>query len=220
MGDLLVRADSLSRTYRRGAQSVLAVDRVDCTVFAGARIALEGRSGSGKSTLLQMLGGIETPTSGSLVWPGLGARDTLRPGKIAMVFQRESLLEPLSVVENVELPLVLAGTAPHEARALALEALSRLELRELRDKLPDELSGGQSQRVAFARAIAQRAPLILADEPTGQLDSHTADRFLTRALALLERDGTALVVATHDVRLAARMESRWRMERAQLKVVA
>ncbi len=220
MAETLVHAQGVSRAYRRGSETIVAVDGVDCAVLAGARIALEGRSGSGKSTLLQMMGGIETPTSGSLEWPALGSRETVRPRKIAMVFQRESLLEPLTVVENLELPLVLAGSEPVEARALALEALARLGLRELRDKLPEELSGGQSQRVAFARAIAQRAPLILADEPTGQLDTHTADDFLTRVLRLLDRDGTALVVATHDRRLAARMGTRWQMERGHVKVMS
>ncbi len=216
MTEPLVEARGLTRAFRTGAQTVVAVECADCTVAPGARIALQGRSGSGKSTLLQMLGGIETPTSGTLTWPALGPRETLRPTRIAFVFQRESLLAALTVLENVELPLLLAGAAPAAARSAATEALERFELAELRDKLPEELSGGQSQRVAFARAVAQRPRLVLADEPTGQLDSATADRFLTIALASLDRDGAALLVATHDARVAARMRTHWRIERGRL----
>jgi putative ABC transport system ATP-binding protein/lipoprotein-releasing system ATP-binding protein len=215
--EMLVEAYDLTRTYRVGDELVVAVAHADCVIPSGARIALEGRSGSGKSTLLQILGGIETPTAGTIAWPALGPRETLRPRRIAFVFQRESLLAPLTVLENVALPLILAGAIADDARAEALDALERFDLAELREKLPEELSGGQSQRVAFARAIAQRPRLVLADEPTGQLDTETAERFLTTALASLDRDGTALVVATHDARVAARMRVRWRMERGRLE---
>jgi putative ABC transport system ATP-binding protein/lipoprotein-releasing system ATP-binding protein len=215
--EMLVEAHDLTRTYRVGDELVVAVAHADCVIPSGARIALEGRSGSGKSTLLQILGGIETPTAGTIAWPALGPRETLRPRRIAFVFQRESLLAPLTVLENVALPLILAGAVADDARAEALDALERFDLAELREKLPEELSGGQSQRVAFARAIAQRPRLVLADEPTGQLDTETAERFLTTALASLDRDGTALVVATHDARVAARMRVRWRMERGRLE---
>jgi putative ABC transport system ATP-binding protein/lipoprotein-releasing system ATP-binding protein len=218
MAETLVEAHDLARTYRAGDEVVVAVAHADCTVEPGARIALEGRSGSGKSTLLQILGGIETPTAGTIAWPALGPRESLRPQRIAFVFQRESLLAPLTVLENVALPLILAGAVPDDARAEAIAALDQFELAELRDKLPEELSGGQSQRVAFARALAQRPRLVLADEPTGQLDTETADRFLTTALASLDRDGTALIVATHDARVAARMRTHWRMERGRLEV--
>jgi putative ABC transport system ATP-binding protein/lipoprotein-releasing system ATP-binding protein len=217
MAELLVEARALARTYRAGGELVVAVEHADCAVPPGARIALEGRSGSGKSTLLQMLGGIETPTRGTIAWPALGRRETLRPRHVAFVFQRESLVEALSVVENVALPLLIAGSAAADARRYALEALERFELLELADKLPEEISGGQSQRAAFARAVAQRPRLILADEPTGQLDTATAERFFSVLLPLLEPDGTALVVATHDARLAARMPTRWRMERGRLE---
>jgi putative ABC transport system ATP-binding protein/lipoprotein-releasing system ATP-binding protein len=220
MADLLVAAHHIARTYQVGPETVVAVADADCAIAAGGRIALEGRSGSGKSTLLQILGGIETPTSGSVVWPALGPRETLRPQRIAFVFQRESLVEALNVLENVELPLVLAGIAPRQARERAREALTLFALAELADKLPEELSGGQSQRVAFARAVAQRPRLILADEPTGQLDTETADRFLSLALSALRHDGTALVIATHDRRLAARMETRWHMDRGRLEIPA
>jgi ABC-type lipoprotein export system ATPase subunit len=217
MADPLVEAHGISRSYRVGDETVVAVANADCTVQPGARIALVGRSGSGKSTLLQILGGIETPTAGTIAWPALGPRETLRPHNIAFVFQRESLIEALSVLENVALPLSLDGVAPRDATDRAREGLARFGLIELAEKLPEELSGGQQQRVAFARAVAQRPRLILADEPTGQLDSATADRLFAVALPLLEETSTAMVVATHDLRLAALMPVQWRMERGRLE---
>jgi putative ABC transport system ATP-binding protein/lipoprotein-releasing system ATP-binding protein len=217
MVDPLVEAHGLSRSYRAGDETVIAVANADCTIRPGARIALAGRSGSGKSTLLQMLGGIETPSAGTIAWPALGARETLRPHNIAFVFQRESLIEALSVLENVALPLSLDGVTPGDATKRALEGLARFDLAELAEKLPEELSGGQQQRVAFARALTQHPRLILADEPTGQLDSATADRLFAVALPLLEETSTAIVVATHDLRLAALMPVQWRMERGRLE---
>jgi ABC-type lipoprotein export system ATPase subunit len=216
----LAIARGVSRAYRAGGETIVAVRNASCTVGAGARIALVGASGSGKSTLLQMLGGIETPTAGEIAWPALGARETLRPRHVALVFQNQSLLAPLTAAENVELPLVLQGASHAQARAAAAETLDRFGLGELRDKLPEELSGGQAQRVAFARALAARPELILADEPTGQLDTATADRFLATAFALLDAAGIALVVATHDERVAARMPVRWTMEHGELRAAS
>ncbi|MDB5026588.1 MAG: transporter related protein [Candidatus Eremiobacteraeota bacterium] len=216
----LVVARGVSRAYRAGGESVVAVRHADCVVRPAARIALVGASGSGKSTLLQILGGIETPTAGEISWPALGPRESLRPRHIAFVFQNMNLLEPLTALENVELPLVLQGVAPERAQVTAIETLERFELGELLDKLPEELSGGQAQRVAFARAIAAAPELILADEPTGQLDTATADRFLTTALAILDAAGIALLVATHDERVAARMQRRWMMRHGELEAGA
>jgi ABC-type lipoprotein export system ATPase subunit len=213
----LAVARGVSRTYRAGGETIVAVRDAECTIDAGARIALVGASGSGKSTLLQMLGGIETPSAGEIVWPALGPRDSLRPRHVAFVFQNQNLLAPLTAAENVALPLVLQGASNAQARAAAARALAAFELAELRDKLPEELSGGQAQRIAFARAVAARPELIFADEPTGQLDSATADRFLATALALLDATGIALVVATHDERVAARMAVRWTMEHGELR---
>ena len=215
--EALAVARGVSRAYRIGGETIVAVRDASCTIAAGDRIALVGPSGSGKSTLLQLLGGIETPTAGEIVWPALGPRDALRPRHIAFVFQNANLLAPLTAGENVELPLVLQGAREAGARAAAADALAAFELAELRDKLPEELSGGQAQRVAFARAVAARPALIFADEPTGQLDSATADRFLDTALALLDASGTALVIATHDERVAARMPLRWSMEHGELR---
>ena len=213
----LAIARDVSRTYRIGAETIVAVQSASCTIAPAARIALVGASGSGKSTLLQLLGGIETPTSGELSWPALGPRDGLRPRHVAFVFQNQNLLAPLTAVENVALPLLLQGATPAGAQTVAADTLERFELGDLRDKLPEELSGGQAQRVAFARALAARPELILSDEPTGQLDTATAERFLTAALALLDAAGIALVLATHDETVAARLPQRWRMEHGLLR---
>jgi putative ABC transport system ATP-binding protein len=220
MREPLAVARDVARAYRIGDEEVLAVRGASCTVEPGARVALVGASGSGKSTLLQLLGGIETPSSGTITWPALGLRDALRPRHVAFVFQNQNLLPPLTAAENVALPLVLQGASHADARALAAQTLERFELGELRDKLPEELSGGQAQRIAFARAVAARPELILADEPTGQLDTATADRFLTTALATLDAAGIALVVATHDDRVAGRMAERWHMEHGALRTAS
>lgn len=217
-GPVLVLARGVGRTYRRGAAAVVALASATCTVAAGDRIALVGPSGSGKSTLLHLLGGLDTPTSGEISWPALGPRETLRPARVAFVFQMPSLLPPLSAVENVELPLLLRKIDQASARAAALEALARMGLAAIADKLPEELSGGQAQRVAMARALAIRPALILADEPTGQLDHPTAEHLLDVLDDSLEGTPTALVVATHDPAVAARMDAVWRIHRGILEV--
>jgi putative ABC transport system ATP-binding protein/lipoprotein-releasing system ATP-binding protein len=177
-----------------------------------------GPSGSGKSTLLHLIGGLDAPSSGEISWPALGKRETLRPEKVAFVFQSPSLLAPLSVVENVEMPLLLGGADTGLAREAALGALSRIELADIANKLPEELSGGQAQRVAMARALAYRPRLILADEPTGQLDHPTAQRLFDALLSSLEDTDTTLVVATHDLAVAGLMRRVWRMQHGVLEV--
>ena len=218
MTEVLIDVSEAGRTYQTGASPVVALDSATCKVTSGSHIALVGPSGSGKSTLLQLMGGLDTPTSGKVSWPGLGKRQTLRPEKIAFVFQTPSLLAPLTVVENVEMPLLLGRQGAKEARQAALEALERIELADIADKLPEELSGGQTQRVAVARALAYRPSLILADEPTGQLDHPTASHLFDVLLASLEGVDTALVVATHDKDVAGRMHDHWNMQHGVLEV--
>ena len=205
------------RTYLRGKEPVVAVVSATCAVLPGARIALMGPSGSGKSTLLHLFAGLDSLTSGTLLWPALGERAALRPTMVGLVFQMPSLLAPLTVVENVEIPLLLGRTSVSSAHALALDALERLGLRALAEKLPEELSGGQAQRVAIARALAAQPKLLLADEPTGQLDHPTAQQLFDVLLASLEGTDTALVVATHDEAVAERMHTHWRMEHGILE---
>ncbi len=197
-------------------RSVQALLSATCAVRSRDRIALVGPSGSGKSTLLQILAGLDTPTTGSIEWPLLGPRNQLRPGRVAVVFQTPSLLAPLTAVENVELPLLLGGTPAREARDRALDALMRIDLEEIAGKLPEELSGGQAQRVAVARSLATAPMLVLADEPTGQLDHPTAQHLFDVLLAALEGTSTALVVATHDLVIAARMRTTWHMQHGVL----
>jgi ABC-type lipoprotein export system ATPase subunit len=216
--DVLVRCQDVARTFGSGPAAVVAVRRVNCEVRAGQQLALTGPSGSGKSTLLHLLAGLDAPTVGTVSWPALGPREALRPGPVGVVFQGPSLLPPLDVLENVALPLVLAGAADDAARASAAAALDLLELGGLAAKLPEELSGGQAQRVAVARVLAGRSRLILADEPTGQLDFAAATAVLDALLHAAAETGAALVVSTHDARMAGRLPERWRMDDGQLLV--
>ncbi|WP_123040510.1 ABC transporter ATP-binding protein [Cohnella candidum] len=214
----LVEAQEIGVKYESGDQTVTALESATCIVNPGDRIALVGPSGSGKSTLLQLLGGIEAPTAGQIQWPALGKRSELRPKKVGFVFQMPSLLAPLSVLENVELPLLLAHASREEARSAAIQELDRIGLKHLANKLPEELSGGQSQRVAFARAMTTRPPLILADEPTGQLDHPTAEHLFEVLFDALRNTQSALVVATHDSRIAEKFDTLWQMNKGRLEV--
>lgn len=204
----LVECVDLARTYGTGAAAVVAVHGATCRIPPGARIALTGPSGSGKSTLLHLLGGLEDPTAGTITWPE-------RPS-VGIVFQGPSLLPALDVVENVALPLLLARHRPADATTHARRALARLGIDDLAGALPDELSGGQAQRVAIARVLATRPLLILADEPTGQLDRQSADRVMSVLSTTADEVGAALVVATHDPVVAARLTVRWTMRDGRL----
>ncbi len=164
------------------------------------------------------MGALDKPTSGKITWHSLGKREALRPAKIAFIFQMPSLLSALTAVENVELPLLLGKTPPTIARLAAMEALWKIQLEAVAHKLPEELSGGQAQRVAVARALAYRPKLILADEPTGQLDRKTAQLLFDVLLDTLKHTDTALVVATHDMSVAERLHNCWFMEHGILKV--
>lgn len=206
---VLVRCEGVSRTYGSGPTATLALRPADCVIEAGQRIAMTGPSGSGKSTLLHLMAGLDDPTSGQVSWPAIGRRDELRPGPMAMVFQGPSLLAPLSVVENVALPLQLSGSKPADALRRALDALALLGLDGLADKLPEELSGGQAQRVAVARVLASDPVLILADEPTSQLDHDNATRTIDFLLGAADATGAALLVSTHDHSIADRFPIRW-----------
>jgi ABC-type lipoprotein export system ATPase subunit len=214
----LVRCEGAGRTYGAGAAATVALQPTDCEIEPGARIALIGPSGSGKSTLLHLLAGLEQPTVGSVTWPDLPT--PLRPGPIAVVFQGPSLLPPLTVAENVALPLVLAGWPEAEARRRARAAIAMLDLEQLADKLPEELSGGQAQRAAVVRALVAEPQLILADEPTGQLDHVSGGMVASVLLAVAEHLGAALIVATHDPAIADYLPERWEMHSGRMKGTA
>ncbi len=211
MDEPLVLAEGISRSFGRGLTSTEVLHDTSCAIYAGDRIALTGPSGSGKSTLLHLLGGLDTPTSGRVSWPGIGPREALRPCRVIDIFQGPSLLPPLSVLENAKFPLALRGVQDEEAMQRARDALALFGLDHLADKLPEEISGGQAQRVAIARAVAARPALVLADEPTGQLDSTTGSEVLERLLMVLGAIGAALIVATHDPRVTERLDIVWTM---------
>jgi putative ABC transport system ATP-binding protein/lipoprotein-releasing system ATP-binding protein len=205
-----------ARTYGRAEAATVALAPTDCHVDPGDRIALVGPSGSGKSTLLHLIAGLDAPTGGAVSWPAIGARANLQPGPVAVIFQGPSLLPALTVLENVALALVLGGASDAEARAGAGDALEMLNLAELAGKLPEEISGGQAQRVAVARALAGRPLLILADEPTGQLDRTNGAIVIDVLLEAAQHTGAALVVATHDPAVAERVPTRWHMHSGHL----
>ena len=216
LAESVVLATDVARTFGSGPTAVVAVHGASCLVRAGDMIALTGPSGSGKTTLLHLLAGLDAPTAGTIHWPAIGTRDHLRPGPIAIVFQAPSLLAPLDILENVSLPLLLQGIDRSIACEMALGALRQLDLESLSAKLPEEISGGQAQRVAVARVLAGQPRLILADEPTGQLD-HTSGAVVVDALiAAATTTGAALIVNTHDAAVAGRLELLWSMTNGRL----
>jgi putative ABC transport system ATP-binding protein/lipoprotein-releasing system ATP-binding protein len=214
--DALVLCEGAARTYGEGSTATVALQPADCLIGPGDRVAVMGPSGSGKSTLLHLMAGLDDPTVGTVSWPAIGLRSSLRPGPVAVIFQGPSLLPPLTVEENVALPLILGGAGDRTAHSAAREALQRLDLIELADKLPEEISGGQAQRVAVARALAGEPILILADEPTGQLDRANGAIVVDVLLAAAAHAGAALVVSTHDPTVAERLPDVWEMHSGRL----
>ena len=210
----LLRCDGVGLTFGSGPNAVVAVRDVSCRIFPRTRAAVVGPSGSGKSTLLYLLAGFEMPTAGNIA--GDLAAQPRSPGDIGMVFQGPSLIPALDVLENVGLPLVLAGAAADEARTAAAGALEELEIGWLGKKLPEELSGGQAQRAAAARVLAARPRLILADEPTGQLDHETGTRLIRALLRAADTLGAALLVTTHDPQVAVLLDETWHMYNGSL----
>jgi ABC-type lipoprotein export system ATPase subunit len=211
----LVVIDNVSRSFFLGDAKVLALIGASCDVKAGDRIAIMGPSGSGKSTLLALIADLDSPTEGQVFWPDLAAERKLRPRHIGLAFQSASLIPPLTVVENVETPLLILGETKN-MRNRAIEALDCVGLANLADRLPEELSGGQAQRVGVARAIVTNPRLILADEPTGQLDQATGQKLMAALLSHAKKTGAALVVATHDPVVARQMKTVWLTSHGQL----
>jgi len=214
----LVRCEDVSRTYGHGRAAVVALHGSSCIVESGDRIGLVGPSGSGKSTLLMLLAGLDGPTAGRVQWPGIGTRSELRPGPVSVVFQEPRLLQALAVLQNVSLPLVLAGVEQKAADARARQQLDELGLSDVAGKSPDELSGGQAQRVAIARALIGKPTLIFADEPTGQLDRDTAATVTEHLVSCAERLDAALVLATHDPAVARGLDIRWQIDDGRVQV--
>jgi ABC-type lipoprotein export system ATPase subunit len=219
MPEIFVEGEGVARRFQQGDTEVYALRPATFVIRSGDRIALLGRSGSGKSTLLHLIADLDAPTSGQLTWPALGRRGTLRPKCIGIMFQAPSLIPTLTAVENVEVPLRLTGDLP-SLRTAAMEALEAVDLAGIADKLPDELSGGQAQRVALARAIARKPKLIVADEPTGQLDHRTGRQTMDALLDSVGGTDATLLVATHDPSVAERMKTTWLIDHGQLQPIA
>ena len=207
---MIVSASHVSRVFAMPAGPVTAVRDVSLDIAGGDHIAVRGPSGCGKSTLLHMLGCVDTPSAGTLLFEGHDVaalsdreRSLLRLRSIGFVFQRFFLLPMLSAAENVELPMSEAGVTAAERRQRTRELLDYVGLAARADHRPSQLSGGEMQRVAIARALANRPRLLLADEPTGELDEATGEH-VAELLDRVNGDGTAMVIVTHDHTLAAR----------------
>jgi putative ABC transport system ATP-binding protein len=206
----LIELRDVYKIYQMGDEAVHALDGISLTVDPGEFVAIVGSSGSGKSTAMNIIGCLDVPTSGSYY---LGGRDVsamnddqqaeIRNKMLGFIFQQYNLIPKLTVQENVELPLLYAGVGAQERRARATEALERVGLAEKHRNLPSQLSGGQQQRVSIARALAGHPSLILADEPTGALDSRTG-REVLGFLQKLNREGDTVVLITHDNSIAVR----------------
>jgi putative ABC transport system ATP-binding protein len=209
IGAPVLRARGLRKEYGKGAGRVCAVDEVDLDVASGETVAVMGPSGCGKSTLLHLLGGLDRASGGELWLAGQRidqlrerALARLRRDRVGFVFQAFHLMDELTAVENVELPALLAGRSPRVARRRAAELLDQVGLADRARFLPSALSGGQRQRVAIARALVARPTVVLADEPTGNLDSHSTVEVL-RLFEDLHEAGQTLMIVTHDSRIAA-----------------
>ena len=216
MTPLLVEATGVSRRFGRGEHATVALQPATFQISEGDRIALIGPSGSGKSTLLNVLAGLDEASDGTLTWPGIGDPQDLRPLSVGLIHQFASLVPTLSVAENVALPLCLGHVA--DGGETVLRALDDVGLRQLSERLPDELSGGQAQRAVIARTLAHAPVLLLADEPTGQLDSATRQTVLDAILGHQWATArAAIVIATHDPEVAARMKTVWHIEHGHLQ---
>jgi len=213
MSEPVLQTRGLKRSFTQAHVTIEVLRGIDLDVQSGEIVALLGPSGSGKSTLLQAVGLLEGGFEGSIRIAGREAssldddgRTRLRRDALGFVYQFHHLLPDFNALENVLLPQIIHGAEPEVARARAEELLGKLGLSQRLDHRPSKLSGGEQQRVAVGRALANRPPLVLADEPTGNLDEATADRVLAEFLTLVRGEGSAAVVATHNERLASKMD--------------
>jgi putative ABC transport system ATP-binding protein len=209
-GAVMIKLENVSKVYRTERVETLALDRVNLAVERGEFVSVMGPSGCGKSTLLNLMGLLDEPSEGAVELDGAPVRSyrdrqlaRLRNEKVGFIFQQFHLVSDLSVLDNVEIPLLYRRLANRERRRLALAALDRVGLASRVHHFPTQLSGGQQQRVAVARAIVGKPRMLLADEPTGNLDSHMGDEVMD-LLEELNRDGVTVVMVTHDPRLAER----------------
>ncbi|MBF4990298.1 lipoprotein-releasing ABC transporter ATP-binding protein LolD [Methylophilus sp. QUAN] len=224
MSELILQCQGLAKTYQGLDTSVLT--GVDLQLAAGDHVAIVGASGSGKSTLLHLLGGLDAPTQGEVAWLGkplasLSERDksAMRNQYLGFVYQFHHLLPEFSALENVAMPLLIRRMPRTQALAQAEHYLSLVGLSHRLEHTPGELSGGERQRAALARALVTQPRCILADEPTGNLDRQTAEQVFELLLQIQSQQGTALVVVTHDLSLAARMHRQYRLQDGTLQTL-
>lgn len=205
----LIHIENMKKIYNPGENEVRALDGIDLDIEKGDLVAIVGHSGSGKSTLMNVLGCLDTPTSGKYVLDGQDVASMtdnqladVRNKEIGFIFQGFNLISNLDAVENVELPLVYRGVSKNERKQLAMEALKSVGLEDRMKHKPNEMSGGQQQRVAVARAVAAKPPIILADEPTGNLDTKSTQEIM-EILKELHRSGRTVIIITHDEEIAS-----------------
>ncbi len=222
-GNSILSARGLTREYAQGRARLTVLRAIDLDIAAGERVAILGTSGSGKSTLLHLLAGLDRPSAGEVVLNGvrLDALDItrivkLRNKALGFVYQFHHLLMEFSAIENVQLPLLIAGVSQRRARGEAEQLLRRVGLSERLHSRPAKLSGGERQRVAIARALAMRPPIVLADEPTGNLDEQTGVEVYELILEVNREFGTAFLIATHDTAIARGAERILRLEHGHL----
>ncbi|WP_312749371.1 lipoprotein-releasing ABC transporter ATP-binding protein LolD [Atlantibacter hermannii] len=220
---VLLQCDNLCKRYQEGNVQTDVLHNVSFTIQSGEMMAIVGSSGSGKSTLLHLLGGLDTPTSGDVIFNGQAmsglssaAKAELRNRELGFIYQFHHLLPDFTALENVAMPLLIGKKKTDEVQSRALEMLNAVGLGHRSNHRPSELSGGERQRVAIARALVNNPRLVMADEPTGNLDARNADSIFALLGELNQRQGTAFLVVTHDLQLARRMSHQLEMRDGHL----
>jgi len=224
MSEAVIACHNLHKTFNDGKLNVAVLKGIDFTISRGESVAILGKSGAGKSTLLQCLGGVDVPSSGNVTIGGQDIvrltetkRCKLRNQQLGFVYQFHHLLPEFTALENVMMPSLIGNQSVKDARTLACEVIEKVGLAHRQHHKLAELSGGERQRVAIARALINRPACVLADEPTGNLDNQTAGQVIDTMLALNHSSGTALIIVTHDLQLASRMDRVLQIEDGRLQ---
>jgi len=223
--ETVLQTSALRREYHMGRESIVALGGIDISIQRGEFVAIMGPSGSGKSTLLNLLGGLDQPTEGKVILDGHDLSEyneeqlaTIRRQKMGFIFQRHDLFPVLTARENIEFPMLLNDVSVEERRLRSEQLLNLVQLDDKADSLPEELSGGQQQRVGIARALANAASIVLADEPTGNLDSATSEDIINSLIALKRARNLTLIMVTHDPEVAAHADRILQLKDGQLLI--